>query len=82
MAKRAFGIAALLLALPCHEAAVATVRAGQATAVIREGIAIHSWGEQTFPKVPREERTVRTIVRPCSVAEPHILCSFVLIEVH
>ena len=82
MAKRAFGVAALLVALPCHEAAMAAVRAGQATAVIREGIAIHSSGERTFPKVPREERTVRTIVRPCGVAEPHRLCTFVLIEIH
>ena len=82
MARRAFGYAALLAALPHHGATVAAAREAQATAVIREGIAVHASGEQTFPKTPREERTVRTIMRPCSVADPHILCTFVLIEIH
>jgi len=82
MARRVLGYAALLAALPHPDATVAAVREAQATAVIREGIAIHSSGEQTFPKVPHEERTVRTIVRPCDNPDPHILCTFILIEIH
>ena len=82
MARRVFGYAALLVTLPHPDATIAAVREAQATAVIREGIAIHSSGEQTFPKAPHEERTIRIIVRPCDNPNPHILCTFMLIEIH
>lgn len=80
MARRTFAYAALLVVLPYHQPAIAAVRAGQATAVIREGI--RSSDARALPKVQREARTVRTIVRPCNVAQPHILCTIVLTEIH
>jgi len=82
MAKRAFGAAALLVALLSHQAATAAASEARATAIVRQGIAIHTSGEQILSQTAREERTVRIIVRPCRDTEPHILCTMILTEVH
>lgn len=68
--------------LLCSQARSAPAR-GEATVVIREGVAIRALqakeGADRASRI-QAEHSVRTVTRPCDPAEPTIRCTFVLIE--
>jgi hypothetical protein len=74
---------ALAIAAPLQQPARATSLSANAAAVIREGVAVRSGGEQTLPAKRNDKqllRTIQTVTRPCTPAEPSILCTLVLVE--
>ena len=78
-----FAGSALAAGLLASTGAQAEATQGQATAVVREGVAVRASAFQNRRPRPGPEidvATLRTVTRPCDPIEPAISCRLVLIE--